>query len=80
MIDLQENVMRFPLGIYPAAVRVAATFVVPVAFASFIPVQILTGRICAWWMLGPPIAAAAAVGFAAWVFRAGLRAYDSAGH
>jgi ABC-2 type transport system permease protein len=80
MIDLQENVMRFPLGIYPAAVRVAATFVVPVAFASFIPVQILTSRLSEWWLVGPPLAAAATVAVAALVVRGGLRSYDSAGH
>jgi ABC-2 type transport system permease protein len=80
LVDMQSEIMRFPLTMFPAAVRLLLTFGLPLAFASFIPVQILTGRICAWWMLGPPIAAAAAVGFAAWVFRAGLRAYDSAGH
>lgn len=80
LIDLQENGMRFPLGIYPAAVRVAAVFIVPLAFANFIPVQILTGRMSEWWLIAPPIAAAATTAIAVLVTRAGIRAYDSAGH
>ena len=80
LVDMQAEILRFPLSIYPIAVRLALTFGLPLAFASFIPVQILTGRLAGWWLLGPPLAAAAAAAFAAWVFRAGLRAYDSSGH
>lgn len=80
VVDLQHELLRFPLSIYPIAVRLALTFVLPLAFASFIPVQIITGRTTDWWLIGPPLVAVAAVAFSAWVFRAGLRAYDSAGH
>ncbi|GAB3659693.1 ABC transporter permease [Glycomyces tarimensis] len=80
MIDLQSEIMRFPLTMFPVAVRMLLTFGLPLAMASFIPVQILTGRIDPWWLIAPPLAAAAAVAFAIWVFRSGLRAYDSAGH
>ncbi|WP_026930575.1 ABC transporter permease [Glycomyces tenuis] len=80
LVDMQGEVMRFPLSMFPIAVRLLLTFGLPFAFASFIPVQILTGRISAWWLLGPPVAAVAAVALAVWVFRAGLRAYDSSGH
>ncbi|GAB3231643.1 ABC transporter permease [Glycomyces halotolerans] len=78
--DLQFEVMRFPLGIYPAAVRVLVTFVLPFAFASFIPVQILIGERSAWWLAGPVAAAAAMVAIMLAVFHAGLRNYDSSGH
>ncbi|WP_026923021.1 ABC transporter permease [Glycomyces arizonensis] len=80
LLDMQTEVMRFPLTMFPFAVRLLLTFGLPVAFASFIPVQVLTGRLSAGWLIGPPVAAAAAVAFAVWVFRAGLRAYDSSGH
>ena len=80
MVDMQAEVMRFPLTMFPIAVRLVLTFGLPLAFASFIPVQILTGRTEPLWMIGPPLAAAAAVAFAALIFRSGLRAYDSAGH
>ncbi|GAB3659684.1 ABC transporter permease [Glycomyces tarimensis] len=79
-VDLQNDVMRFPLAIYPTLVRFAATFVLPFAFASFVPVQILTGRLPAVWLAGPVVAAVAMVAIALAVFRAGLRSYDSAGH
>ncbi|GAA1663951.1 ABC transporter permease [Glycomyces endophyticus] len=78
--ELQNEAMRFPLTIFPAAVRLVLTFGLPLAFASFVPAQILTGRLDAWWLLAPPIAAAASAAVAVWVFRMGLRAYDSAGH
>ncbi|THV38531.1 ABC transporter permease [Glycomyces buryatensis] len=80
LLDMQSEVLRFPLTVYPAVVRMLLTFGLPLAFASFIPVQILTGRLPWWWLIGPPLAAAAAVALAVLVFRAGLRAYDSAGH
>jgi ABC-2 type transport system permease protein len=80
LTEIQNEGMRFPLTIFPAAVRLFLTFGLPFAFASFVPAQILTGRLDAWWLLGPPLAAIATAALAAWVFKLGLRAYDSAGH
>jgi ABC-2 type transport system permease protein len=80
LTEMQNEAMRFPLTIFPVAVRLVLTFGLPLAFASFIPAQILTGRLSEWWLIAPPIAAAAATLIAIWVFRAGLKAYDSAGH
>jgi ABC-2 type transport system permease protein len=78
--EMQNETMRFPLTIFPVAVRLVLTFGLPLAFASYVPAQILTGRLTEWWLIAPPIAAAATVVVAVWVFRAGLKAYDSAGH
>ncbi|WP_030161434.1 ABC transporter permease [Glycomyces sp. NRRL B-16210] len=80
LAELQNEAMRFPLTVFPAAVRLVLTFGLPLAFASFIPVQILTGRLDWWWLLAPPLAAAATAAIAAWIFRQGVKAYDSAGH
>ena len=80
LTELQNEAMRFPLTIFPVAVRLILTFGLPLAFASFVPAQILTGRLSEWWLLAPPIAAAATVLIAIGIFRAGLKAYDSAGH
>lgn len=80
LAELQNEAMRFPLQIYPAAVRLTLTFGLPLAFASFIPVQILTGKLDPWWIAAPPVAAAVTACLAVGVFRAGLKAYDSAGH
>ncbi|WP_335987400.1 ABC transporter permease [Glycomyces sp. MUSA5-2] len=78
--ELQNEAMRFPLTIFPAAVRLVLTFGLPLAFASFIPAQILTGRLDPWWIATAPVAAGISAAVAVWVFRMGLRAYDSAGH
>lgn len=80
LTELQNEAMRFPLTIFPIGVRLILTFGLPLAFASFVPAQILTGRLDAWWLIGPPLAAAACALAAVWVFRAGVRAYDSAGN
>jgi ABC-2 type transport system permease protein len=80
LAELQNEAMRYPITIFPAAVRIVFTFGLPLAFASFIPVQILTGKTDPLWLLAPPVAAAAVALLAVLAFRAGLRAYDSAGH
>lgn len=80
LTELQNEAMRFPLTIFPIAVRLVLTFGLPLAFASFIPAQILTGKIDPIWLLAPPIAAAVTILLAVLAFRAGLKAYDSAGH
>jgi len=80
LTELQNEAMRFPLTIFPATVKLVLTFGLPLAFASFIPAQILTGRLDPWWLVGPPIAAIATAALAVWIFKRGLRAYDSAGN
>jgi ABC-2 type transport system permease protein len=80
LAELQNEAMRFPLTIFPVAVRLTLTFGIPLAFASFLPVQILTGKLDPWWLATPPLAALVTATLAVLVYRAGLRAYDSAGH
>ncbi|WP_199033747.1 ABC transporter permease [Glycomyces salinus] len=80
LVEMQNEAMRFPLPVFPMAVRVLLTFAIPLAFASFVPVEILNGRASEWWLLGPPLTAALLAALAVWIFRAGLRSYDSAGH
>jgi ABC-2 type transport system permease protein len=80
LAELQNEAMRYPLTVFPAAVRFVFTFGLPLAFASFIPVQILTGKLDPWWLLATPVAAAVTAFLAVLTFRAGLKVYDSAGH
>ncbi|THV30656.1 ABC transporter permease [Glycomyces paridis] len=80
LTELQNEAMRFPLTVFPAAVRLVLTFGLPLAFASFVPAQILTGRLDPVWLLAPPLVAAACAAVAFWTFRQGVKAYDSAGH
>jgi ABC-2 type transport system permease protein len=76
----QETATRFPLTIYPRAVRALLTWAVPLAFVNYVPVQILTGELPLWWLAIPPAVALALVGVAVLVARAGIGRYESAGH
>ena len=69
---------RWPVGLYPDALRLGLTFLVPVAFAVTVPAEALTGRLTAATL-------PAAVGLAAllavvsrWFWRFGLRRYSGA--
>ncbi|MBE3064316.1 MAG: ABC-2 family transporter protein [Spirochaetes bacterium] len=69
---------RWPVSIYPAWLRFALTFLVPVAFAVTVPAQALTGRL-SWQTLAGAWALAAAMFAAARLFwRAGVRRYSGA--
>jgi ABC-2 type transport system permease protein len=69
---------RFPVNFYRGWIRAALTVILPVAFMTTFPAQVLLGRL-GWW------AAAAAIGLAALLFvlasafwRFGLRFYTGA--
>ncbi|HMQ33121.1 MAG TPA: ABC-2 family transporter protein [Chloroflexaceae bacterium] len=70
---------KYPLAIYPRAIGVLMTWLIPYGFASYYPASFLMGRdvgALAW--LGPPVAAG--LSFAAYRFwRFGLRHYAGAG-
>jgi ABC-2 type transport system permease protein len=70
---------KYPLAIYPQAVGVLLTWVIPYGFASFYPASFLMGRdvgALAW--LGLPVAALLAIAsYRFWLF--GLRHYAGAG-
>ena len=69
---------RWPVSIYPAWLRFALTFLVPVAFAVTVPAQALTGRL-SWQTLAGAWALAAVMFTAARLFwRAGVRCYSGA--
>lgn len=71
---------RYPLTLFPVALRAVLCLVVPFAFAGFFPVEYLTGGTRQPWILGAtPAVAAACVGAAVLVFRRGLLRYESTG-
>ncbi|MFI5910701.1 ABC transporter permease [Dactylosporangium sp. NPDC051541] len=74
------DLARFPLSVYPWALRAALGFAVPFAFVSFFPVAFLLDTGQAWIGLLTPAVAAYAVLMAAWIFNRGLRRYESAGN
>lgn len=80
VMQAQEQLVRFPIEIYPVAVQASLTFLLPFAFVSIVPVGVLTGHYAFWWLVGSIVAAASSATLALLVYRAGLARYESAGH
>ena len=69
---------RWPLGIYPAWLRIALTVIVPIGLAVTIPSSALAGRL-SWADVGLVVGAGVTVlVWSRWVFRRGARAYSGA--
>ena len=70
---------QYPLTIYPKAIGIWLTWVIPYGFASFYPASYLLGHdVGALAFLGPPIAAVLLLAaYQVWLF--GLRHYSSTG-
>ena len=67
---------RWPISLYPGWLRYGLTFIVPIAFATTVPVEALTGRLD-WESLLTAISLAVVLFIASRVFwRAGLRHYS----
>lgn len=69
---------RWPVGIYPQALRYSLTFLVPVAFATTVPAEALAGRLTAQTLLGAVALAAALLAGSRWFWRVGVRHYSGA--
>ncbi|CAN5159978.1 ABC-2 family transporter protein [soil metagenome] len=69
---------RWPVGIYPIWLRIALTFVVPVAFAITVPVEALVGRLEPIGLVGALALAAAFLIASRLFWRFGLRHYTGA--
>jgi ABC-2 type transport system permease protein len=69
---------RWPISLYPGWLRFALTFVVPVAFATTVPAEALTGRLTVWTLLGATGGAVVLFAFARLVWRLGLNHYSGA--
>ncbi|MFI7598053.1 ABC transporter permease [Actinoplanes sp. NPDC049681] len=75
------DLARFPLSVYPVALKAALGAVLPFAFISFFPAAYLldTGQ-SRWIGLLTPLVAAYCAGAAMVIFKRGLRRYESAGN
>jgi ABC-2 type transport system permease protein len=75
------DLARFPLSIYPMALKAMLGVALPFAFISFFPIAYLldTGQ-ARWLGLLTPLVAAYCAGMAALIFTRGLRRYESAGN
>jgi ABC-2 type transport system permease protein len=72
---------RFPLTVYSVGVQVVLTVVLPYAFMSYLPATALLQETSLWPLgLLTPLVAAYTLFLGAWLFRRGLRRYESSGH
>ncbi len=69
---------RWPVSVYPGWLRFALTFVVPVAFATTVPAEALTGRLSTDTLLGAVGLAAVLLVVSRVFWRIGLRRYSGA--
>jgi ABC-2 type transport system permease protein len=69
---------RWPVGIYPPWLRIALTFIVPVAFAVTVPVESLVGRLELTGLVGTLALAGAFLVVSRWFWLFGLRHYTGA--
>jgi ABC-2 type transport system permease protein len=69
---------RWPVTIYPGALRYALTFLVPIAFAVTVPAQSLTGRLTGGTLLETLVLAAVILAISRWFWTFGLSRYTGA--
>ncbi|MGI8423854.1 MAG: ABC transporter permease [Chloroflexota bacterium] len=69
---------RWPVGIYPAWLRVTLTFLVPVAFATTVPAEALAGRLTMPVLVGAVALAIGMNALARVVWSVGVRRYAGA--
>ena len=69
---------RWPVSLYPGWMRFALTFLVPVAFATTVPAQALSGRLTWQTLLGAVALAAGLFAASRLFWRAGIRRYSGA--
>ncbi len=69
---------RYPMVAYPTAFRFFFTFVVPVAFLTTVPAQLMLGQSEIPWLIGSLILALGLFAASTWFWRFALRFYTSA--
>ncbi|OIV36151.1 ABC transporter permease [Mangrovactinospora gilvigrisea] len=84
MDDIFSNFGGYPITIFPIAIRLILTFVIPLAFVAFFPSAVLTGRsgglyVPEWLALMSPLAGPLLVLLAREVWRSQLKHYKSSG-
>lgn len=69
---------RYPMIAYPATYRFFFTYIVPVAFLTTIPAEVMLGRLQINWLIGAALLALALFWISTWFWRFALRFYTSA--
>lgn len=69
---------RWPISLYPGWLRYGLTFIIPVAFATTVPAEALTGRLTWQTLLGAVVLAILLFAVSRAFWRVGLRRYSGA--
>jgi ABC-2 type transport system permease protein len=69
---------RWPVTLYPGWLRLGLTVAVPVAFATTVPAEALSGRLAPATLLAAAALAAGLLTVSRWLWRRGLRRYAGA--
>jgi ABC-2 type transport system permease protein len=69
---------RWPISLYPGWLRYGLTFIIPVAFATTVPTEALTGRLTWQTLLGAVLLAVLLFAASRAFWQAGLRRYSGA--
>jgi len=69
---------RWPISLYPGWLRFGLTFIVPVAFATTVPAEALTGRLTGNTLIDAMVVACALLVVSRVFWRIGLRRYSGA--
>ncbi|MFC5468561.1 ABC transporter permease [Cohnella suwonensis] len=81
MVHNLSDFAKYPITIFPVAIRSLVTFVVPFAFVSFFPASYIFGKNGTDWLWAlSPIVAVACAAIAYRIFALGLRTYESVGN
>lgn len=75
-----NQLSQMPLFIYPEAVRLLLTVVVPIGFVAYYPLASLKHTLSVIWLLLTAVAAFVGAGAGIWLFARGIKRYEGAGH
>ncbi|WP_274364069.1 ABC transporter permease [Paenibacillus thermotolerans] len=81
MVHTLSDFAKYPITIYNLGVQALVTVIVPYAFISFFPASYIIGKAdwAVWGLLSPLVAIYTAAA-ALWIFRTGIRRYESSGN
>jgi ABC-2 type transport system permease protein len=74
------DLAKYPLNVFPAAVKALVCVAVPYAFVSYFPVSYVLGKDGWVWGMCTPLIALICMAVASAVFYRGLRTYESTGN
>lgn len=80
MVHTAGDFGKYPIGLFPSAVKVVICVAVPYAFISYFPAAYIFGREGRELGMMTPLVAVACAAVACVVFYAGLQRYDSTGN